>query len=366
LDKSDIFSPSHVTCPEEMIRHSTLVCALIIFTASLSSGNFVHGPARGTLIGIVTDAATGTPLGNTNVYLSSTTIGTNTGPDGTFTISGIPPGVFLVVASRVGHTVQSHTVHVSQSDTLRTDFALEPVALQGEEVEVVAHPDREWRRLLGKFTASFLGRGRNAEDCSILNPEVLDFRMDRGTGMLIASTDSVLRIENRSLGYRLYARLGLFQWDVDEDRGRFVLYPRFEALQSEDSARSTQWRSNRENSYRGSLKHFLAALVAGTFVHEGFSVNAGTITDLTGGASNPLTPGDFTLEPVRGGQLWMLAFGRWLRVEYRNEGVRLRSFITLSSTPAVLDGDGNLADPLCVEVTGDWTRYRVADMLPID
>jgi hypothetical protein len=349
-----------------MVRHSSLVCALLSLAAARSPGNAVTGPARGTLMGIVTDAATGTPLGNTNVYLSSTMIGTTTGPDGTFTLSNIPSGVFLAVASRVGHRVQSHVVQVSQTDTVRSNFALEPVALQGEEVDVVAHPDREWRRLLGKFTASFIGEGRNAEECSILNPEVLDFRMEKGTGMLTASTDSVLRIENRAFGYRLYARLGFFTWDLDEDRGKFVLYPRFESLGPNDTARSAEWQSNRERSYRGSLKHFLSSLVAGTLGQEGFIVDAGSLTDLVTGTERPLRPEDFTLEPVRGEQLWMLTFDRWLRVEYRGERGRRKSFITLTCNSAVLDNNGNLADPLCVQVAGDWTKYRVADMLPID
>ena len=349
-----------------MTRHSPLTCALLIFAAALSPGNVIPGAGGGTLIGTVTDAATGERLGNTNVYLSSTTIGTTTGRDGSFTISHIPPGAFLVVASRVGHRVQSHTVHISRTDTVREDFALEPVSLPAEEVDVVAHPDREWRRLLGKFTAAFLGEGRNAEQCSILNPEVVDFRIEKGTGMLVATTDSVLRIENRALGFMLYARLGFFKWDTEDDRGRFVLYPRFEPLPPADSAGRASWRSNSEKSYRGSLKHFLASLVAGTFSREGFTVNAGSLTDLQGGASNPLTAADFTLEPLRGEQLWVLSFDRWLRVGYRGDGARLKSFITLSGKGAVLDSHGNLADPFSIEVTGDWTKNRVADMLPID
>ncbi len=349
-----------------MDRHGLLVVPLLLFTAATHSPADLHGQIRGTVKGTVTDAETGAPLGNTNVYLSSTTIGTNTGPDGRYVLTNIPRGVFHVVASRVGHMMASELIHVSQAETLRTDFRLRPGTLQGEEVQVLAHVDAEWRRSLADFRRAFFGEGENASECTLLNPEVLDFRVVTGTKILIASTDSVLRIENRALGYRLFARLGVFEWDVDDDQGRFVLYPRFEAFTSGDSSEPTRWRSTRTRSYSGSLKHFLASLVAGTLDQERFLVSSGTLTDLRAGASHPLSPDDFTLLPVPGQSLWQLTFTNWLRVDYRGEQARLKSYIGLSGKTAVLDAAGNLVDPLCIEIIGDWTKYRVADMLPID
>jgi hypothetical protein len=338
----------------------------LILVAAMYSPADLHGQIRGTVKGTVTDAETGAPLGNTNVYLSSTTIGTNTGTDGRYVLTNIPQGIFQVVASRVGHRVKSALIHVSHAETLHADFTLEPVTLQGEEVQVIAHVDKEWRRLLAEFTKAFLGEGRNAPECTLLNPEVLDLRMERETGILIASTDSVLWIENRALGYRLYARLGVFEWDRDDDRGRFVLYPRFEQLTSWDSTEQTRWHLNRIRSYSGSLKHFLASLVAGTVEQEGFLVSPGTLTELQAGTSRPLLPDDFTLLPVEGESLWKLTFERWLRVEYRGDQKRLKSLIALNGNTAIFGSAGNLVNPLCFTVIGDWTKYRVADMLPID
>jgi len=157
----------------------------------------------------------------------------------------------------------------------------------------------------------------------------------------------------------------MFEWDVEEGRGRFVLYPRFEAFPPGDSAETRQWRSNRIRSYRGSMKHFLASLVGGRLEREGFTVSSGSLSDLQAGASHPLSGDDFTLLPVPGLPLWTLTFDRWLRVDYRSEGSRVRSYITLSGDHAVLDAEGNLVDPLSLEVVGDWTGYRVADMLPL-
>jgi hypothetical protein len=305
-------------------------------------------------------------VANTNVYLSSSTIGTNTGPDGKYVLANIRSGVFQLVASRVGYKVESKSVQITQEGTLRVDFSLPPVTLQGEEVQVLAHVDSEWRRLLADFGKAFIGEGPNAGECALLNPEVLDFKMDRGSDLLVASTDSVLRIDNRALGYKLYARLSLFEWDVAGGHGRFMLYPRFEPLQSGDSAAWTRWRLNRERSYSGSLKHFLASLVAGTLEQEHFLVHAGALADLRAGASRPLAADDITLLPAPGQPLWKLTFDKWLRVDYRGNDVRLQSFIGLNGGSALVDDAGNLVDPLGMEVIGDWTKYRVADMLPLN
>jgi hypothetical protein len=349
-----------------MGRHALTVVPFVLLVAAVHPPGDLRGQTRGTLKGTVTDAGTGAPMANTNVYLSSTTIGTNTGPDGRYILANIPPGVFHVVASRVDHSVKSEIIQVSPAETLRIDFSLEPLTLQSEEVQVLAHVDKEWRRLLAGFSRTFLGRGENASGCTLLNPEVLDFRMEKGTSILIASTDSVLRIENQALGYRLFARLGVFEWDLDEDQGKFMLYPRFEPFTFQDSTELTRCRSNRAKSYSGSLKHFLASLVAGTLDRERFLVSSGTLADLRSGASHPLSPDEFTLLPVPGQALWRLTFENWLRVDYRGEDTRLKSYIGLSGKNAIFDDAGNLVDPMCLEVIGDWTKYRVADMLPID
>lgn len=343
-----------------------VLLALLVFAASFNIPESARGEIRGSVKGRVTDAQTGAPLANTNVYLSSTTIGTNTGPDGAYTLPNIPRGIYQIVASRVGHRVKSSSLHVSNADTLGCDFALEPVTLQGEEVQVLAHVDTEWRRRLAEFTRAFIGEGENSSGCTILNPEVLEFRIEKGTNILIAATDSVLRIQNRTLGYTLYARLGVFEWDLDIDEGKFVLYPRFEKILSADEAELETWRSNRLKSYHGSLKHFLASLVAGRLEQEGFSVSTGALMELRGGKFHPLSPDDYSLVEVPGEPLWTLSFRRWFRVDYRGEDTHLKSYIGLTRETAILDDAGNLVDPLCIQVIGDWTGYRVAEMLPLN
>jgi len=322
--------------------------------------------ARGTVQGTVHDAATGAPLDNTNVYLSSTTLGTSTDSAGRFTLRNVPAGVYQIVASRVGYRIAARTVSVGEGALVRVEVKIAPLEIQGEEVQVLARIDTEWRRMLKDFVRAFLGEGENAGSCAIDNPEVLNFREDSTAGTLLASTDSVLRIENRGLGYLLYARLGLFEWNMQEDRGRFLLYPRFVPIPPRDSTEERAWRENRSRSYDGSLRDFLRSLVAGKTEEDHFAIRTGTLTELQTGRSHPLEPGDIRVAQVPGQKFWTLAFDAWLRVDYRRDDERHRSYIRLGAQPAVVDDAGNLVDPLSIETIGDWTKYRVADMLPID
>jgi len=341
------------------------VFPLLVLLAFPLNAHHPSREARGTVQGTVRDAATGAPLENTNVYLSSTTLGTATDSAGRFMLGNIPPGAYQLVASRVGYRVGSKSVVIGEGGAVRADMRIEAVELKGEEVEVLARVDTEWRRMLGEFLNAFIGEGENAGACVLLNPEVLDFREDANSGRLTASTDSVLRIENRALGYRLYARLGIFDWSVQEEQGRYLLYPRFEALTPRDSTEQSAWTERRARCYLGSLKHFLASLVAGKDEEEHFVIRTGTLTELQTGRSHPLAPEDIRIEQVPRQRFWKVAFDSWLRVDFRREEERRRSYIRLAGQPAVVDGAGNLVNPFSLEVIGDWTKSRVADMLPI-
>ena len=343
--------------------------AAIITLASLLPGSHAAGlsaqaQSRSTVFGRVTDAESRAPLENVNVFLSSTTIGTATGPNGTYRLTNIPIGVFQLVCSRVGHTLESTPLNVLKPETLRVDFALTPRTLQRDEIEVVAREPGEWKRLLPYFMHAFLGETENAPQCTILNPEVVDLQMNPGTTFLRASTDSVVRIDNHALGYRVYARIGMFEWNTAEDVGKYLLYTRFEPLPARSSAELQAWEENRTRTYLGSLRHFLASLVAGTLEREGFAFHWGSLATLKEGSYAPPEPGDFVLARVPGQSVFKISLKKWLRVEFRGERIKTTSFLTLKNEYAIVDAVGNLVDPSCVSIFGHWAQSRVADLLP--
>lgn len=317
------------------------------------------------IAGQVLEGEHGTPLANANVFLANTPFGTGTGMDGSFHLTGVPPGVYTLVVSLVGYQFQTRQVHVGRADSLQLTFILQPRLLQTEEIQTVAVAPAEWRKLLRLFVREFIGQTPNADETRLLNPEVINLRRDSISHLLIASSDSIIRVENNALGYRLSIVLSKFEWDTDEGGGQYIVYPRFEALEGVRRDIKEEWDKNRQRSYDGSFAHFLRALVLGTLDQEGFTVNIGNLTALYNGLYHPLTADEFSLSPLAGSALWRFSFEGWLRVEYRGKR-RRTSYIALNKGVAFLDDRGHLAAPLYFKTLGDWLEDRVAEMLPLN
>jgi hypothetical protein len=306
-----------------------------------------------------------TPLDNANVFLADTRFGTSTGSDGTFQIDNIPAGSYTLVVSRVGYQPQTRQVYLSDGDSLFQSFLLEERYLKTAEVQATATTPVEWKRLLKLFVREFIGSTPNASETRLLNPEVLNLHRDSFSHSLIATSDSIIRIENSALGYRIGLLLPIFTWNTDDEVGQYVVLPRFEPMDQELPAMKEMWKRNRLRSYCGSLPHFLKSLVHGTLEREGFTVHIGNLKALRDGLYHPWTSDDFSVSQLTGTTLSRLTFEGWLRIEYR--GIRRRtSYITLKEKSAVLDEHGCLNTPLGLEILGDWADDRIAEMLPRD
>jgi len=335
----------------------------ILLVLFCCAGRLAAQQAR--IAGRVLEGEHGTPLANANVFLANTSFGMGTRTDGSFRVTGVPPGVYTLVVSLVGYQVRTIQLHVARADSLQLTFYLEPRSLQIEEIQTVAVAPVEWRKLLKLFVREFIGQTPNADDTHLLNPEVINLRRDSISRLLIASSDSIIRVENNALGYRLFIVLAKFEWNTDEGGGQYLVYPRFEPLEGVERGIKEEWDKNRRRSYNGSLAHFLMSLVGGTLEQEGFTVHIGNLTALMNGLYHPLTANEFSLSPLGGSALRRFSFEGWLRVEYRG-GRRRTSYITLNKGVAFLDHRGYLAPPFCFETLGDWEEDRVAEMLPLD
>jgi hypothetical protein len=322
---------------------------------------------KAVISGVVSDNATGTPLENVNVFLSFTTIGASTGLEGNFSLTNVPPGAYDLVVSRIGYEREVVNIRIVASETLHCDIRLKPHILQEEVVNIIAENPEEWKKNLKRFVKAFVGTTENAHQCQILNPEVLDFRFDDNTDTLLAATDSVLRIENRALGYRLFIMLRSFVWNLRLDCGHYLIYPRFVELEPHDVKELTGWQENRSKSFKGSLKHFLRALDAGTTDDEKFSISSGSLKNLRF-YGHQVRPDEIVSDnstPIK-----TILFPDYLRIEYLGRGfTRERittSLMILKEGYALIDGRGNLLNPLSLEIYGSWSFDRIAKMLPLD
>jgi len=245
-----------------------IVIILILFFAI--DGVMAQAKFSNKIYGKIVDSETGKPLFNVNVFLSNTTRGAASGPDGSYAIENIPPGSYQLIVSMIGYELLKIPVHFIKQKTFHKDIRLVPKILPGEEVEIIAEEPKEWKKNLNRFYVYFIGETENARKCKILNPEVLDFKINPDTGEFVAFTDSMLTIDNEALGYRL--RIILEQFRFCHDSLYLVIYPLYSELPSNDEKQKDKWQKRRKETYEGSFRHFLSALARGKVQQEYFEL----------------------------------------------------------------------------------------------
>jgi hypothetical protein len=339
------------------LAHWFVILPLMLPPAAQAQNAVIRGTIR--------DGDTSELLPLTNVFIAHTTVGTSSDDRGHFFLSGVHAGMIELVVSRVGYDASVRALHVDATDTITLSVTLKVREVRTEEVEILGRDPAEWREQLVMFSKFFIGTTRNSERCVLLNPHVLEFRLDNSHHQLQAWSDSQLVVENRALGYRLNVTLVSFSWNINGDAGRYTLYPRFEPLIPGDEREEERWKENRLKTYAGSAKHFFASLLHGTLSDELFAVFSGRLIDLQAGNGQRAGPEDFSISPAGDGGNVRIEFTGWLRVDYYGNIPPLRSYIHLEGLSMLVDSTGNILTPLNIMQAGEWAKSRMADLLPM-
>jgi TonB-linked SusC/RagA family outer membrane protein len=117
--------------------------------ASLAFPALLSGQGAGIIRGRISDAATGAPLVGVQVRVEGTTLGAQTGADGTYTITGAPAGSRSLSTRRLGYAPQRIAVTIPAAGDITQDFALGKVATTLNEVVVTALGQTAQARSLG-------------------------------------------------------------------------------------------------------------------------------------------------------------------------------------------------------------------------
>ena len=131
-----------------------LSCLALAF---LAPPTLALGQGTGIIRGRVTDAATGAPVVGVQVRVDGTPVGAQTNQDGSYTITGVPPGSQSVSTRRVGFAPTRATVTVPASGDATQNFALSMVAATLNEVVVTALGQTAAQRSLGTAQQSVSG-----------------------------------------------------------------------------------------------------------------------------------------------------------------------------------------------------------------
>lgn len=349
---------------------------------------------RAVLTGTVTDAETGTPLADANVFIAVSMRGTATDANGRFRLDDIPLGAHRLYVSVIGYEPQARNLNLREARTYPFAFELTPTVLESEGVTVEAERDAKWQRRYEKFVRLFIGETPNAEQTQIINPEVLRFK--ERLGRFEAYVREPLVIENRGLGYRL--EYFLKEFVATPNRTRYDGEPLFEELPGTPPEQAV-WRARRSEAFYGSFHHLLLAMLEGRTEAQRFKlfIRPGSGRSLAGASPFGNQPAmsqqrfpietedilksgetdnertlDFTgsVEVIFLGETESESYKRW-RTQYANDGTirtgapkfQISQF-WLERGPATVDYKGEVVDPYGVTLSGYFAFERVADQLP--
>lgn len=316
-----------------------------------------------SISGRVVDASTGDPLPSANIYLSNTTYGISSGPDGEFNMQNLEPGQYQIVLRYIGYEESVRPVEVLPATRMELgEIPLKPNPLQLNEVEIVSQRESYWQQNLETFTTIFLGSSSHARHTEILNPEILHFPESGEKNVLSATADRPIHILNRSLGYELWISLRSFSWNVKERTGEFYFTSRMQELSpGQYPEMSSEWRKNRREVYLGSFRHFLDLLTEGRETEE-FSFKNGRLKRVYPGSNNELKA--FTKRRYRAYTLDTGRRNKPLEVVYKKNAVS--QIETRDKNLLLVDQNGNLRNPQNIILSGFWSENRVADLLPLN
>ncbi len=369
---------------------SRLLCVLALFISTVGTA-LSQGQPRATISGSVLDDSTSVVLENVNVFIARTTLGSNTNRFGRFEIRNVPVGLYEFVASRIGYATRSIRVTLAESGRRDLEIRVRQAALQLGEVEVSAPDPAEWRMQLQKFTTLFLSTSRNAEECRVMNPEVLDFLTDEG-GTFGATARAPLEIDNCALGYHIQYHLTLFRFGsapygrpTSRQRvGTNVVtsegLPKYAEMDAATPEEKERWKEDRVRAFKGSLRQFLISLFNGELEKEGFRMFLEP--HITTADWNPLRRQVKEEDILSAGSTpyeKIMRFKGFLEVEYAREQIEPTydllkkagteaqvSWVRLNYDAITVNSRGLIKEWFPTEVYGYWAWERMADALPLD
>ncbi|MBO6523197.1 MAG: carboxypeptidase-like regulatory domain-containing protein [Balneolaceae bacterium] len=329
-----------------------------------------------TISGFVYDEETEEPIPGASVYLSGTTIGTQTLQDGSFSFTTSYQGGAKLVVSFVGYDSKSEDVLLSSSGSAGYTFFLKARITELNEI-VVTSSNKEWQNSYRLFREFFIGEGRFSRSVQLRNPEVLNFDEEEN-GLVKVTASNPLIIINRALGYRVEADIIDVAFNKFDKTGAYKIYTNYAELPRASDAAKRRWANNRKTVYEGSSMHFYRSLVEGTHLKEGFSFltreggkivaydDLNVLTKHYPKLWNPLRE-HYSIFELSESQV-VVGYGIRFDMNRNIENPNNLTYISYAgSTPFFLvDSNGLLYDPAHLKYIGKWAREKASDLLPTD
>jgi len=341
------------------MRNAIVILALLLFSVLRSQ----------TLTGIVYDEKK-LPLPGASVYLDGTSTGTITSEDGTFELT-VPNRINTVlVFSFIGYEPEivrgpfankKYEVHLRPKTSMLQDVVILKGGFSRKEMLVV-------------FREQFLGRTRAGRSCTILNEDDVNLRYDYKKNRILAASDVPLKIHNLYLGY-----------DIDFNLVEFYVAFNQKSVRSTDISSSAyagttvfrllpdlknQFDERRRKAFNGSQVHFFKNLIDGIWGKEQFILYKG---------SYPTSPEEHfeviyndglyavkVISPVAKMTSLSIEQPKFYAPFNLLFNGRNQSGVIFRIENFNVDSYGNTNAALDIVFTGEMSRLRAGDMLPID
>lgn len=227
----------------------------------------VLGYSQVVLQGRIVNGDDDQPISGASIYLNNTSIGSSADEAGRFSFSIRQPGNYEVVVSSVGFEPLVFMLQVGKDKLAKRLVKMKPVSNVLDEVVIEADPGAGWRLWGRVFEEAFIGTGRYARSCKILNKEDIYFEYDKERRLLQAFARKPIVIENRALGYKINYLLHDFHIDNRRKTHFYAGYPHFVKIDT-----GKKFERRRERAYKNSLMHFIRSLYNNNTIEEGFEV----------------------------------------------------------------------------------------------
>jgi len=219
------------------------------------------------LSGLIKDKR-GEALPGAGIYVSGYKIATVSDNNGAF-ILNLKSGNYDLLVQLIGYKALNKNVVIADR-AVKIDIILEESVTQLADVTIKPDPNRQY--YINLFRDFFIGTTPNAEECKIVNPNVLIIDYEKDDSRLTVKTNQFLIVDNQALGYRIKYLLNEFQYDYKSKIIYFEGHPYYEDLKG-SQRRKRMWEKKRLMAYQGSPQHFFKSLYQKRTTEEGFIIN---------------------------------------------------------------------------------------------
>jgi TonB-linked SusC/RagA family outer membrane protein len=137
----------------------------------------------------VTDARTGGPVSAAAVEVDGTRLGTSSGDDGRYRLTGVPAGSRVIIVRRLGYAAARQTVTVTDDQQVTADFTLQAAAISLDQVVVTGTAGGEQRRSIGNAVSTINATEELSKSAA---PNLSSLLSARAPGVVISPSTSRL------------------------------------------------------------------------------------------------------------------------------------------------------------------------------